>query len=983
MSGDSIAELSVSIDAKESVSAVLSRLESQLDKTNTSVEKIAAGMGARLGGAQAKARSDALTHAQALATLRARTGDLVSAEALLSRAIGEAGPRTTAVVRAETQLAGIRKQLVDQTRNAAVTNKSFASSILQLAGPLGIATTGIGALIAVGNKVKEGFDLRATLDEQRRTIGTLLGDVQKGNTVFQQAADFGRKYGFTQKEMGESAAAAAPLIKSSTTAVEKQLEVLARLASLNSKEGFTGATFSTKELASGDITSIVERFNIARSAANQMKAEIAAGADVFQVLDAQLSSMGVTVDVLANRTQGAAGATRTYAQAQEDLALALGRLAEGPGVQVIDFLSKFTNTVTNLASSGNPFATQAQQAAGIESQLVAASTSYADYGARIEQVNAQIDESFKGDPIGAAITKQIGGFQALTPIQFAYAQSLIQTGTAASDAVTKAQSLADVASNLALLQTGAARQSEAMGQAFSTLAPLMLQVASAGPDAAAGVQALALGFLQGDVTAEQFRAALEGQIAATQRQAAAAQQAAAAEAFRAGEHQLGAAATQANSNALSVNTQDLIENIEKKQDSTFQSQKLAEAEKLLAQLGSAVANGQITAGNGALQFAQAAGIATDKALELINAQAQLARAAANTQALIDHRAGERDPGSSGAAEAAAQEEARLQSIYRSLQDAPAKAKKGAGGTKLSDQQKLNNQLQAGQDAANNKFEDAETQHQQRLLDIQAEFARKQRDQQKANEISKRQSQADFYDRLTSSELNKSGKNKAALQKIDADYQAAYQKSQELAQSGNAKLAADYLALKQKQADQELAYQEALAKAAADKDQAEISRLQAIHALRAQANAEEEKQLLENGDANVNARDQALADEQTKYESSQDKIALSAERAADRQIAAAQRAGKVIDEQQLKIDKLGTSYDRIAPGASGSTAGTTSAAPAASTDQTTAQPQSPADIVAAVNAAKDAIVAALSAVERAEKDTGRALRSAGNTGGIAG
>ena len=39
MSGDSAAELFVDVSARETVSAVLSRLESQLDKTNTSVEK--------------------------------------------------------------------------------------------------------------------------------------------------------------------------------------------------------------------------------------------------------------------------------------------------------------------------------------------------------------------------------------------------------------------------------------------------------------------------------------------------------------------------------------------------------------------------------------------------------------------------------------------------------------------------------------------------------------------------------------------------------------------------------------------------------------------------------------------------------------------------------------------------------------------------------------------------------------------------------
>src|SRR6185295_4299536 len=343
--GDTAATLEVDILAgRETVTAALARLEQQLDRSDATAQRVATALEAKLARGQATARDGALSHAQALARLQAASGDLTSAERTLSTAIAQSAQGAIGTIRAETQLATVRRQLVDATRTSATSTQSFGSQLLSLAGPLGVATTGIGALIAVGGKVKDGFNLAATLDEQRRTVQTLVGDVAKGSTIFDQAAAFGRKYGFTQREMGTAAAAAAPLIRSSTTATEKQLEVLGQLASLNTEEGFKGAVFSTKELASGDITSIVERFNLSRDAANAMKAAIASGADVFQVLDAQLTRMGVTTDVLANRTLGAAGATRTYAQAQEDLSLALGRLAEGPGVAAIGFLAQFTNT---------------------------------------------------------------------------------------------------------------------------------------------------------------------------------------------------------------------------------------------------------------------------------------------------------------------------------------------------------------------------------------------------------------------------------------------------------------------------------------------------------------------------------------------------------------------------------------------------------------------------------------------------------------
>lgn len=975
MAGDVAATLEVDVLAgRETVSAALARLESQLERSDATAQRIAASLESKLARGQATARNEALSHAQALARLSAQTGDYAAAERGLSAAIAQAGPRTTAVIRAETQLAQIRRQAVEATRLSTATTQSFGSQLLSLAGPLGVATTGIGALIAVGAKVQDGFNLVATLEENRRTVQTLVGDVDKGNKIFDEAAGFARRYGFTQREMGAAAAAAAPLLRNSTVETQKQLEVLGRLASLNTAEGISGATFSVKELASGDITSIVERFNLGRDAARAMKDEIASGADVFTVLDRTLNQMGVTTDVLANRTLGAAGATRTYAQAQEDLSLALGKLAEGPGVKVLGFLSQFTTAVANAASSGGIFGNQEQQGQAIEGQLVAAATSYEDYKNRVTAAQNQINEAFAGDPIGNAIAQNIAGLGQLLPSQVAYAQSLIATGTAAADAVAKSQAMSDVATLLATQLNAVGGAGSETGQVLNSMSGQLLQLAASGQNGQDAVFALAGSYAAGEITAEQFRIVVEAQIASLDAQAQAAANAAALEAQRHGEQTTGVAATEASTNALAANTAALIEQTQKTLESSIQAQQLASFQERLASLGGAVASGLATSGAAAAALAKEYNLASGEAERLINLQAQLALVQQNRAALADQRAGERDGGSSRTAAEITLEAngARLRAAAEKRRETDGrKGRKAAGAAKLSDQARLNSQLLSAEEKAQQQLEDAERAHQGRLLEIEAEFQRRSLEQQRANETGKRGSRASFYRTLL---LDTEGLSPQVEQSLSAAYEAAFAKSQELAQSGNAKLAADYLDLKQEQLEAETQFQADLAKAREDGDKDMIARLTRIRELEKQTEAEQEKQLLAGGDENVNARNEALSEEQRKVEEQQDKIGLAADRAGDRLVTNALRAGKSVSENLIPpLERAAGLVDRLG----GSTA-TGTGAPGTTTTPTdagAAAPNEPASIIETLRSMAQAIVDALGTLDKSTKDGTRAITGA--------
>jgi hypothetical protein len=801
-----------------SLSALLTKVDAETQKTADSAARLQAQY-ARLASSQ---------------------GNTSQATAILTNALQNNGGAS------ERTVISLSQQLATVERGATVYQQfgqAAASSLTNIVGPAALATAAIGGLIAVGQSFAQAFQFKTQLDQSRASIDVLLKGVRDSGETFAGAAKFAAQYKLTQQETTEAIQSSIPVLRNSSASIEEVLGVFARLKVLKPEKTFGDAARAIGELQAGQIVSIVDQFNLSRSAANKMKDEIAKGGDAVQILSKYLTSAGVGMDALAVQTQGASGKMRELAQAQEQLKLAQAQFAQGPGLAILQSQIQTTSGATRLLSG--------------------------DFAA-----------------MGASIQATIAGTSAYNTV-------ISQGGTLTAAAAAQAAAYA-----------------AAIGQSTQATAQ------------------------NTDRTKDD------------------------------------AVATAALATAISASAQSLVDETTKKLDSAVAAQRLAAFQEALANLGGAVAGGMQTASAAAAQLAAQYNITTGAALQLINAQAALAQAKVNAAALVEQRSGERSPGASGAAEAVAQEDRRLQALYRTLQSAPTKAKAG-GGAKLSDQQKLNNQLLTDQDAANNKYEDAEAAHQERLLKIAIDFAKKTLEQQKLNEVSKRQSQADFYDRLTSSELNKKKGGTDALKAIDAEYQAAYQKSQELAQAGNAKLAADYLALKSKQTADELTYQENVAKAKEAKDSAEVGRLAQIHKLRQDAAAEEEKQLLAGGDANVTAKDQALQEESDKYASAQDKIGLASDRATERQIANAQRAGKAIDTTTLAIERQRQSYDGVgvAPGQSGG------AAPVATTvgtpDQGAATP-APADpIASAIASLRDAI----SAVESATREAGRGVESA--------
>jgi hypothetical protein len=943
----------------------------------------------------------AIRLAQSYARLAAAQGQPAAGARILADALRNTqGVSERAAAAAQAQINTLQRGVpIAQQYGQAVS-----SSLTSIIGPAALVTGAIAGLKRAFDSFGEAFTFATNLAASKRAIDAQLTSVRDSGTVWNEAAAFASKYKITNADMTSTIQASVSVMRLSTASTTDLLTTLSRLQVLAPEKPISEAARALRELATGDVTSVKELFNIGAKDALRMKNEIQGGADAVSVLSKYLDSAGIGMDALAAKTTGAAGAMRDVAIAEEQMKLAQAGFAQGPGLDILRAKIEVITGATRLLSGEVGHAGDATQAS-----ILASAHSYDAYAAGIANANAQLKASFAGDPVRAALMGQLEGLKALPAAQFAYAQSLIATGVAQGQAVARAQAMAPTLERIANVQTVLAGQGQTSAAAISALATSMQQVATSGAEGVAFVQGLAVAVNSGAITAAQAQLATD-QYAAAQLRAAAAS----AEEERE-QRRLSGALVESNSE---VNAQSaaLADQAQKTLDASLKTDQLNRFQATLAQLGGAVAGGLQTSASAAAALAAQYNITTAAALALINAQAALGQAKVNAAALSDQRAGERSGGAVSSFDdltrssdiarkkaqdlAAAQREAILATGTHAQQVALlrgelgrlvpgtadyirkqtelnrelASGKKAGGGgkgVKLSDQQKLNNSLLTDQEKYQDKSEDAELAHARKLLDIERDFAQKSLEQQRANEVSKRASRFSFYSSLSSAAKDLGGQE---AQQYSAAYEAAFAESQALAAAGNKKQAADLLSLRQKQIQEDIEAAKAVAEAKKNNDAAEVERLQALETLRKDAQKEELDQVRGGGDADVAAKNKALADENARYEEAQGKIAESAERSAERKVTAAERAGKKIDEEKLKLDELAKAYDKVAPARGAPTTGSTPAG--TSTVPVATGPLDLGAVVGALNGAQAAIVAAVQAVERA-------VRSGAASGNIAG
>lgn len=545
-----------------------------------------------------------LALARAQASLAQSSGDLTGAERILSTALSQVDRSTVSAIRAETQLVGVQNRLSAGANTAAgrlqvlprtiagLSNeaKSFASGF---AASVGVVSAGQ----AIFDRAREGFNLVSALDLNRRALGQFVGSQREANDILQRGIGFGQQYGLTQRQISDAISSSANLIKGSKQPIESILGTFLQLQSRNPAKTFDEVRFSINELASGDYASIADVFNIPKAAARQLRDEVANGKDVFVALQSYLTSQGNTLDQVKVRTDGAAGAALRYEQAQERLSIALGNLATGPGVKVLDFLAFVIDRTTRAI-------TVTDQLRDAGTQAFSGAAGYDDYKKRVDFVNDQAKQL--NVTRGSTLSPRTTGPEpivALTRAQFEYAQELAKTGVGFDEAEKRARTFGTGLDAI----TEAQRRLGGSGatDAQQRLIASMDQLARSGDAGERQVASLSIAYNGGSFSAQQFQAALDVLIA---------------------RHEAAAAAAAKATGATQQQTTELGKNAIAAQEDAEKSDKLKMVQAEIERISRLVAAGLIESGDAAEYMRKFYGLALPETEQLIDAQNRLADA---------------------------------------------------------------------------------------------------------------------------------------------------------------------------------------------------------------------------------------------------------------------------------------------------------------------------------------------------------------------
>lgn len=271
------------------------------------------------------------------------TKDYVGALAILNEAlVSNTGASAANVASLETQIVTVE--------TAGTATGGLGAQVAMLANPFVIATAAIGAGVTVLKSFGDALDLTGKLQQESTAFGGIIGNFQEGNAILAEGTAIGKQYGFTQGEITDAFKNLAPIIRQSTSSTQEQTEALARMSVLDPANPVNALTHAIEGIKKGRFTELAGEMGLTKPAAAQLAKSVADGKDAFVALNDALDKQGISLDVARTRMEGLTGATNRQKQAAEDLALAQGKFAAGPGLALMEEQIKVTDGLTRTLS---------------------------------------------------------------------------------------------------------------------------------------------------------------------------------------------------------------------------------------------------------------------------------------------------------------------------------------------------------------------------------------------------------------------------------------------------------------------------------------------------------------------------------------------------------------------------------------------------------------------------------------------------------
>lgn len=771
--------------------------------------------------------------AQRLADAQRRVA-LASADAagkvrILEQALEGEAAGTERALRIEEQLITARQRLARETaklakeeerRNRGGGGGTSPALPRTFAGFTGQGLAEIGGLFAGSAVLQFAVDAGKAANELERVQATLravAGSQEQYDRIVQLATQNQRLFGGTLAENLSTFQQFQFIANRTGADLAKLNQVAALLATVNPAEGFQGAGFSLGEFFSGDLTSIVERFNLPRTELRALLNEGRDAAGILEGITDILAKQGITADTLtasldttaqtyrelgaavdtattaigsrltASFEQAASGATRLLEALNGNAeALAEIRAAVGDGIVTEEDLAGARRDIAN---------DRARQLTGGGSQRTESQANAAFFGAGedLAQTRELIAQILIDTPeLTSEVERLAAAFGETRDVE-AFVNGLIALRNEAGLVIGAQQGVAEaVANNSAVLGTLAAD----------------LQLASeAGGGFAIGANNIAQSLIAGTITADEAAAAL---------------------AFLTQQLQSGTDATDENTSATTLAAIAQLE-----QQVAAQSAK-DEQERLNDALRDSIAAGG-DAEAIAARVADALGIEADEALRATNAQLALnsARQGGSGAASLRGVGGGRSFGNDNgrgrggsqagpfsavaAAEARAYQEQldriaqleqeaqrqseRTQGQANRRRESDLKRRASSASKALSDEQKAAEKAARErekldertarrlidiQEAYRDDVLDAEEAYQERLLSIAEDFAEKRADAEKKFSDDQFASRASFYQRVA-------GLDASQRTGVIQEFEAAQQEAARIAVEQGADVASEYLA----------------------------------------------------------------------------------------------------------------------------------------------------------------------------------------------
>jgi hypothetical protein len=946
------------------LSDLLSRINQQMAASGQSARTYATAM-QNIDPVARRTDQALARYAQSLAAVAKAQGDTAGSQRILAQGLQGITPATTSANQVMLQLQNSLNQSEAAASKSAFSFGGLAQGLQTLVGGYLVATRVISAF---GEVIGQGNELEKTLT----TFRVLSGSQEQYAKNMDLARQQQQQFGGSLNDVVEGMSSFANLSARTGIEISKLTNTARALATVDPAQGFKGAGIALKEFFSGEITSLARRFEIPREALNGVE-KIADVGQRFQALQGVLEQYGISQELVTAQANTTAVTYDKLAGSVKDATAAVGGLLAKALLPV----AKQIGDVAQEAATGlNTLTTRADQLQGFSAKIFD-STSKGGidaFNASIRDTNAAIDGN---DPV---MGRLIGHLQELTPAEYAFVAAQRAAGSSAQEAMAALQANSAAIQAITGSLGDAAQLYPQNIDAIQQLNTALAAEASTSAEAAGFAQGLAQAVADG-LPVEQAMIALQ-QFKANQLAVTAAAQAAATQ-----ETQTALQATELFTSAL---TEEALE----KANSQVAGDALKLTQEQLYTTALAAAQGMIATGQAAAQMSSEFGITTQQAYGLISALQQLEVAKAKQTLGLGNAStnGRGDNVLATPAQLIQQAEAlktqqelekikranalaaadnagklrleqdalsklkvgsveyetqlgKVQAAERALQaEKDRNAKKGGGAPKLTPNEKINTKLLDDQDKFNDKFEDAEQKHWDKVADIYAKFNEEQQKQFAQNEVSKRRSRADFYAGLQDTTAG------VDTTQFAAAYEEAFAKAQEIAQSGKAKLANDFLELRQKQIEEMKQLAEESAKIKADQAEGKISKkdaeaqlayLEGRKKLIEDAQAEEQALLLKNGDDNVNKLNEQLTAEEKAYNDQVDSIAASQERKADAVVKHAERSKIAVSEENKVLAENEARYRRIAalnggvvPASQRSTATDKAKSPADTTGDTT-------------------------------------------------